>query len=111
MRWLRRLLYFFLFFLWLGVALFPCMAFSLAMNQQAQIGQSEGSHVRVFLLQEAKNEGVGVVWKRPLLSQSACYKTTVSYLMWVGQGENVAYCECPDPQTGEFTRLDGQSCR
>jgi hypothetical protein len=106
MRWLRRLSLFFLFALWLGVMLFPCMAFSLAMNQQVQVGQTESSHVRIFLLQEANNEGVGLEWKRPLRSSAQCYKTSINYLMWQGIGENVAFCECPDPPTGSITRLD-----
>lgn len=111
MRWLRRLLYLMLLALWLTVMLFPCMAFSLAMNQQVQVGQSERSHARVFLLQEAEKEGVGVVWKRPFLSQSGCYKTSVNYLMWRGDGENVSYCECPDPQSGGMVRLETSACR
>lgn len=111
MRWLRRLLYFLAFTLWLMVMLLPCMAFSLAMNQQIQIGQSEGSHLRLFLLQEADKEGVGMVWKRPFLLQTACYKTNVAYLMWAGEGENVAFCECPTPQIEGAAQLRLQSCR
>lgn len=110
MRWLKRPFYLFLFVLWLAVMLFPCMAFTLAMNQQVQVGQNERSHVRLFLLQETDSEGVGMVWKRPLLSQAGCYKTSVNYLMWQGDGENVAYCECVDPQ-GSLTRLEAPACR
>lgn len=111
MRWLRRFFYFFLFVIWLSVMLFPCMAFSLAMNQQVQVGQSERSHARVFLLQDEGNEGVGVVWKRPFLAQTGCYKTSVSYLMWQGVGENVTYCECLDLQSNNLVRLAAPDCR
>lgn len=111
MRWLRRLAYFVFFMLWLGVMLFPCMAFTLAMQQQIQIGSSEGSHLRVFLLQEEDTEGVGIEWERPYLrAQATCHITTVAYMLWAGEGENAVYCQCQDPQTGTFSPAPAQSC-
>jgi len=110
MRWLRRFVYFLLFFLWLAIMFFPCMAFTLSMQQQIEWGDSEGSHVRIFLLQEREKEGVGVEWKRPSGFNSNCHKTSINYLMWVGEGDNTAYCQCVDPQTGDTLLRDPQAC-
>jgi len=110
MRWLRRLSYLVFIVFWLAVMLFPCTAFTLAMQQQIQLGDSAGSHMRVFLLQESEKEGVGLEWERPYRPQAGCYVTTVSYLMWAGEGENVAYCQCQDPQTGDIVPANPQTC-
>lgn len=110
-RWLRRFLYLAFFLLWLAVMFFPCMAFSLSMNQQLQVGASESSHIRVFLLQADENEGVGVEWQRPSSLRSPCYKTTVTYWMWAGTGENSTYCQCIDPQTGFSLSSTPQLCQ
>ncbi|MBK8987862.1 MAG: hypothetical protein IPM39_17640 [Chloroflexi bacterium] len=111
MRWLRRFVYLLIFSVWLMVMIFPCMAFTLAMEQQIALGQEESSHIRIFLLQEPKKEGVAVEWKRPSTRQSNCLKTSVTYLMWVGEGENTVYCQCIDPQTGQTRSADPQTCR
>lgn len=110
MRWLRRLSYLIFLAFWLIVMFFPCMAFTLAMQQQIQVGEANGRHLRIFLLQEGGNEGVGVEWERPYRPQSNCFITTVSYLMWAGKGENTAYCQCLDPQTQEILSTNPQSC-
>jgi len=110
MRWLRRFAYLLFFLFWLAIMFFPCMAFTLAMQQQIQIGASDDSHLRIFLLQEENNEGIGVEWERPYRFQSGCHLTTVSYLMWAGKADNAAYCQCTDPQTGTLLPADPQSC-
>ncbi|MBE2220567.1 MAG: hypothetical protein IAF02_03450 [Anaerolineae bacterium] len=97
-RWLKRLLVVVFLAVWLVVMLFPCMAFRLAMQTEVQVG----SNVRVFLVSEKSAEGVGVEWKRPFSStDQQCVQTAVTYFMWVGEGENVTFCQCADTSTGE----------
>jgi hypothetical protein len=74
---------------------FPVIAFVLAVRGEIQAGQSMGSHVRIFLLQEESVQGIGVEWTRPAGSES-CYMTTVNYLLWKGgnSASNTSYCLC-----------------
>ena len=67
-RWLKRFFGAVLLIVWLLIMLFPCMAFSLAMRTEIQIGRNPDSHVRIFLVSEELEEGIGVEWKRPFSS-------------------------------------------
>lgn len=97
-RWLKRLLIAVLLVVWLVIMLFPCMAFSLAMQTEMQIG----NNVRIFLISEDIGEGIGVEWKRPFSStDQQCVQTAVNYFMWAGEGENAVFCQCIDTTTGE----------
>ena len=64
-RWLKRFFVAVLLMVWLLIMLFPCMAFSLAMRTEIQIGSNPDNHVRVFLVSEELGEGIGMEWKRP----------------------------------------------
>ena len=101
-HWLKRLLIAVLLVVWLLIMLFPCMAFSLAMRTELQLGSNPNNHVRLFLVSEELGEGIGVEWKRPFSSTNAqCTQTAVNYIMWVGEGEDVVFCQCTDTATGE----------
>lgn len=97
--WTRRLLYFFIFIVWFVVMSFPIVAILLASNGELEIG-SDRRHLRLFMVQEDENQGVGIQWTRPRLFEPDCLKTNLSYVMWVGEGENASYCQCANTQTG-----------
>ena len=107
-RWLKRLLFAVLFVLWLLIMLFPCMAFSLAMQTGVQVG----SNVRIFLISEERDEGIGVEWKRPFTAtDQQCVQTAVHYFMWTGEGEDVIFCQCTDSNTGEQFPSTAGACK
>jgi hypothetical protein len=87
--------------LWLAIMALPILAAVLAIRGQIELGDEEGRWLRVFMIQERAAEGVGVVWSRPLAAAPHCRYTAVRYLMWRGTGENVSFCVCNDPVTGE----------
>lgn len=94
--WLRRIVYFLVFLLWLVVMAFPIVAAVLATQGQLQVGeQGSARYIRLFLVQESDNEGVGVEWTRPSAAQD-CREGRIIYLMWEGTGENARYCTCID---------------
>ena len=104
-RWPRRLLMLTFVLLWLAVMLFPTLAVVLARNGQIQLGDSDGRHWRLFLLQEPDFEGLGLERARstapPLSAPAAvCLQTSVSYWLWAGEGQDALYCQCTDPTTG-----------
>lgn len=99
--WPRRLLILVVLLAWLAALIFPTLAVVLARNGQIQLGDSDGRHWRLFLLQEADFEGLGLERARPVAPplsapDAACLQTAVSYWLWVGDGQNTAYCQCVD---------------
>lgn len=100
--WLKRFGYLIIIILWLIVMCFPTFAFTLAMNDQIEIGRNTGTHLRFFMVTEEEASGIGMELTRPLLGQTSCRQTTVAYLLWEGRqsGQNATFCQCMDPQTG-----------
>lgn len=96
MRWLRRLAIVLLLFVWALIMAFPVVAVLLATQNQIQIGEEQGRQVRLFLLQEPEQEGIGLEWARPVGrgDEAPCLQTSIFYLMWVGEGQNVTFCQC-----------------
>lgn len=94
--WLRRLLYLFIVLVWLMIMVFPIVAFRLATNGEITWGQETDRQGRLFLLQDAEAEGVGLQTSRPQSGSSVCVVTTVRYFMWVGEGQNSRSCSCTD---------------
>jgi hypothetical protein len=92
---------------WLLLMTFPVVAFVMANSGQVQIGNIEGSHLRIFLLREMDSEGIGLEWARRDAEHTTCIKTTVRYLVWGGHREatNVNYCRCREPSTGAVETL------
>jgi len=94
--WLRRLLYFLLLLIWLLIMSFPLVAVILATQGQLEIGnEGAGVHVRLFLVQESDQEGVGVEWSSPVGAEG-CRQGRIAYVMWEGDGVNARYCTCVD---------------
>ena len=105
--WARRILYFLFFLLWLAVMAFPITAFTLATNGELQLGGDQ-RHLRLFMVQEDQNQGVGIQWTRPQRGDVPCLKTNLTYLMWSGEGQGTTFCQCFDPQTN--APLAANSC-
>ena len=104
-RWPRRVLMLVIVLVWLAVVLFPTLAVVLARNGQLQLGDSDGRHWRLFLLQEPEFEGLGLERARPVAPplaapSAACLATSVSYWLWAGEGQDALYCQCTDPASG-----------
>lgn len=114
--WVRRLLMFLFVAIWLVVILLPTFAFMLARNGQFQIGDPDDRHWRLFLLQEADVEGLGLeragyVDAPPDAPDTArCLQTTVEYWFWTGQGDDAGYCQCFDETTGEVLPITPPAC-
>ncbi len=109
-RWLKRILFLILLILWLFLISLPYFAFRLAARDQLEVGSPE-NHVRIFLLQDADAEGIGLERTRPQRVDSLqCSETSVRYFMWVGEPENVIYCQCQDATGAALTATNGR-CR
>ena len=98
-RWPRYFGYLIFLLVWLFLIGLPAFAFILAAQGQIELGSTEGQYLRIFLLREEDAEGLGIVWARPLSSQPLCLQTSVRYVLWAGQAQNVTFCQCIDPTT------------
>lgn len=109
-RWPKRILYLLLLLLWLFLISLPYFAFRLASRGQLEAGGPD-NHVRIFLLQGADAEGLGLERTRPQQVESLqCIETSVRYFMWAGEPENVTFCECKDAGGAVLPALPGR-CR
>lgn len=114
--WLRRLSITLFLLFWLALLLTPSLAFILARNGQIQIGRIDDRHWRLFLLQEADVEGLGLERGRavspPLEAPGArCLKTTVDYWLWAGEEQGADYCQCYGPANGEVLSVTPPACQ
>lgn len=116
MVWLRRLLILLFVLFWMALVLTPTMAFYLSRNGQIQVGRTEGRHWRVFLIQQADTEGLGLEQSRPVAAPAdatgdiSCLKTTIKYWMWAGEGQSAAFCQCADVATAEIVDVMPPAC-
>ncbi|GAB4160329.1 MAG: hypothetical protein Fur0021_32170 [Candidatus Promineifilaceae bacterium] len=104
-QWLRRLGCFLLVLIWLVIVSLPLLAVIVARSGQVRLGAQESAHVRLFLVQEEESNGLGIEWtraSRQAEGAGSCWRTSVSYWLWKGEGENVMYCQCVDA-AGNFT--------
>jgi hypothetical protein len=95
---------------WLIAMLFPVVAFFLATQGEIRLGSEEGSHLRLNLIQEEENQGVGLDWTRQVGQDGECTQSKVYYFLWQGTGETVSFCLCHDPETGETLSAARGSC-
>lgn len=105
----KRVVIIILVVIWFILIMLPSLAVILASREQIQIGVGETS-LRLFLLQEADVEGLGLEFMRPSSANPNCIQSTVNYFMWVGESQNIVYCLCQDPQTGNMLPAIGGSC-
>lgn len=105
-RWLGRGGYIFVFVAWIMLMCFPTFAFVLATRGEIQIGDPNRRNLRLFMLQEEENQGVGLQWTRRQATEENCWLTTVHYLLWQGENTNNGYdtrfCQCFDAQGGQL---------
>lgn len=90
-KWLRRFVYFIIIVVWASVFAFPVVAFNLARN-----GELNVRNTRIFLISEQTEGGVGFQSTRDVGQDANCKMTSVVYLLWEGEGENVRSCYCED---------------
>ena len=90
----KRLLYLAIVLVWLTLMCFPLMAFAVAINGEMAVGDT----LRIFLVQDIDNQGLGIQWNRRAGEEANCLRTSVRYLLWKQSEEtlNVDYCRCYD---------------
>lgn len=114
---MRRFLMLLFALFWLALLLLPTLAVVLARNGQIQVGRSEGRHWRLFLLQDAEAEGLGLERGRPVdpppdaPAGARCLRVSVGYWLWAGEGQGAAYCQCQDETTGESLSMIPPACQ
>lgn len=114
--WLRRLLIVLFVLFWLVLLLTPTLAVMLARNGQLRIGLGGERYWRIFLLQQADAEGIGLERGRPVAAPDGapdtvrCSQISVDYGMWVGKGPSVNYCQCMDGATGQSVDMTPPVC-
>ncbi|MCA9940391.1 MAG: hypothetical protein KC418_17255 [Anaerolineales bacterium] len=95
-QWLRRTGCLLLILFWLFLMSLPLLAVNIARGGQVRLGAQDGAHLRIFLVQEEKLNGLGLEWARDVAGTGTCRHTSVTYLMWEGQGTSADYCQCDD---------------
>lgn len=77
----------------------PCFFVTLMVRGELVFSLSDrpGHEVRLFRLSEKDLGGVGLTWsslKNETDDGDYCLQTSVKYLVWEGEGENLSYCQC-----------------
>ncbi|MFK7804079.1 MAG: hypothetical protein AB8G95_20770 [Anaerolineae bacterium] len=85
------------------LGLIPLFGCRLVTQGVLQFGDEDGRFLNVFMLQDPDQEGIGMQWTRTFEhdDQAVCTRTTVRYYMFVGEGENLNYCECSNVSISE----------
>lgn len=120
-RWTRRLLILIFILFWLMIMVLPTVAFVLAMNGQIRLGGDGQRYWRLFMVQEAEAEGVGLERARPVDAppdappNTQCTKVSVNYWIWAaqsgaGEGPSAEYCQCSDAATGQSADVVPPAC-
>ncbi len=94
---LRRAGCLILFICWFTFILSPCILLTLARDGEISIAQGElpGQQIRIWLVMEIDQRGVGISTTSQHESNGAqCVQTDVRFVFWQGEGEAVSYCEC-----------------
>lgn len=90
--------------IWLLLVLSPCLMIVLAVRGEIALttGSAPEQKLRIWLIQEAGQSGIGVS-NVDLLTDSGqlCVQTNVRFILWRGQAEPAQsqYCEC-------YTRIE-----
>jgi hypothetical protein len=107
----RRLGYISVALIWLMIMCLPILAFVLAIRGELKLGNQEKSHVRLFMVKGAEEDGLGIEWSRKSDISSDCLRSSVRYLLWDGDAEdfNVDYCQCFE--NGDGQELYDGSCQ
>jgi hypothetical protein len=102
---LRRIGCSILVVMWFIILLLPCFCFALALQGEisVQLGDVPGQSLRIWLLNESDQRGLGI--SRPVVSAhdgQVCIQTQVSFVMWAGSATGTSFCDC-------YTRSDGET--
>ncbi len=106
--------------LWAVVLISPCLLCTLATQGQITIslGSAPGQQARIWLLNEARERGIGISWPSAHYSQDAqtvCVQTDTRFVLWEGSGQPATYCECYTREnTGEAwiaAQISDDSCQ
>ena len=94
--------------IWILLLIFPCFAVVLIAQGEiaVQLGNIPGQSFRVWLIQDAKERGLGIA--RPSVHSSAeganvCLQTDTSFILWMGSGPPSSYCECYTHSSDNWT--------
>jgi hypothetical protein len=100
--WLRRIGYTAVFLTWCAVMILPTVLCVSLADGQMVWGNDPSNQVRVFVMQEVGQEGIGVQWSRPATADGACTDTSVRYFMFAGEADNNNTCSCMStPSSGQ----------
>lgn len=92
--WLKRIGYTAVFLLWCFIMMLPTILFVGLSDGQMVWGDDPHNQIRVFLMQEVGQEGLGLQWTSPATADGACVDTSVRYLMFAGEADNNNLCTC-----------------
>ena len=84
--------------MWFLVLLSPCIVIVMATQGQIAFSQGDlpGQELRIWLIQEAREQGLGISTTSAVHIQPGadCVQTSVFYLLWLGEGQPATYCDC-----------------
>lgn len=84
--------------LWFTLLLTPCLCIVLAVQQEilVPLGSAPGQELRIWLINQARERGLGISTGQVTEGDDTalCVQTTTRFLLWAGQGDTNAYCEC-----------------
>ncbi len=89
-----------LLILWFALLFTPCIIGFLVIQGQGEIripqGDAPEQMLRVWLISEAAQRGIGISSTTAFYTDenAVCIETTVSYVLWYGEGEPATYCDC-----------------
>ena len=101
--------------LWFLALLAPCFLIMLAVRGEITIttGSAPDQLLRIWLIQEAKERGVGISNTSVQRDgETICVQTNVNFVLWRGEAQPTHYCECYI-QTGddyELTQMTQEAC-
>lgn len=105
--------------LWFALLLVPCLCAVIAINQEVvlPVGGAPGQHIRVWLIMEAEQRGLGISTPRVSGDEGAgaiCVETYNRFVLWQGREPDVVYCECyergANGQGWALTSTSAQAC-
>ncbi|MBZ0303284.1 MAG: hypothetical protein K8J31_26310 [Anaerolineae bacterium] len=83
--------------LWFLILLTPCFMIVLAVQGEIAVttGSAPDQRLRVWLIQEAAQSGIGVSSASVQTQDDLlCVQTDVRFVLWRGSAEPTQYCEC-----------------
>lgn len=102
--------------IWVILLFLPCLAIVLISQAEiaVQLGDIPGQSLRIWLVQDAAERGIGIARPSVLADEKAntCLQTDTSFILWMGKGESTSYCECYvyDGENWKSVSAAQQSC-